>query len=121
MMMLGDLLIWYYENLARIKAGSAAFKQVVMKPEMISGLNSVTASYNSSYGLIKSNYNKTDKQLVWNLTIPPNTTALVHIPTDAKDNVSERLGDIKDLRFVKLESGKAIYELGSGNYSFLVK
>ncbi len=120
-MMLGDLLIWYYENLAGIKAESAAFKRIVMKPELIGGLNSVTASYDSSYGLIKSSYGKTDKQFIWNLTIPPNTTALVHIPTTSRENVSEKLGDIKELKFVKIEKDRAIYELGSGNYSFLVK
>ncbi|RYG01943.1 MAG: alpha-rhamnosidase, partial [Chitinophagaceae bacterium] len=36
-MMLGDLLIWYYENLAGIKSADAAFKKIIMKPEMING------------------------------------------------------------------------------------
>ncbi|MEJ5995020.1 family 78 glycoside hydrolase catalytic domain [Pedobacter sp. Du54] len=120
-MMLGDLLIWYYENLAGIKAESAAFKKITMKPEMIRGLNSVTASYDSPYGLIKSSYGKTDKQFIWNLTIPANTTAEVYIPTTSRENVSEKFGDIKDLKFIKMEKDRALYELGSGNYSFLVK
>ena len=44
-MMLGDLLIWYYENLAGIKSETAGFKKLIMKPEMINGLNHVNASY----------------------------------------------------------------------------
>ena len=120
-MMLGDLLIWYYENLAGIKAESAAFKTILMKPEMIGNLNSVTASYNSSYGLINSSYSKTATQFEWNLTIPPNTTALVHIPTTSRENVSEKFSGIKELKFIKMEKDRAIYELGSGSYSFLVK
>ncbi len=119
-MMLGDLLIWYYENLAGIKAEKPAFKTIVMKPEVIAVLNSVSASYHSSYGLIKSSYRKTDQEFAWNLTIPPNTTALVHIPTSSKDKVIEKIGNIKDLKFIKMESGRALYELGSGNYSFSV-
>lgn len=120
-MMLGDLLIWYYENLAGIKAETAAFKKIVMKPEMIEGLNSVNASYISSYGLIKSSYVKTDTQFSWDLTIPSNATALVHIPAGSKELVTEKIGGINTLKFVKMESGRVIYELGSGNYSFLVK
>jgi alpha-L-rhamnosidase len=80
----------------------------------------VSASYHSSYGLIKSSYRKTDQEFAWNLTIPPNTTALVHIPTSSKDKVIEKIGNIKDLKFIKMESGRALYELGSGNYSFSV-
>jgi len=120
-MMLGDLLIWYYENLAGIKAEGAAFKKIIMKPEMISGLNSVTASYNSAYGLIKSSYSKTANQFNWKITIPPNTTALVYIPANNRDEVSEKLATKKDLKFVKMEDNRAIYEIGSGDYSFQVE
>ncbi|SFH24496.1 glycoside hydrolase family 78 protein [Pedobacter insulae] len=120
-MMLGDLLIWYYENLAGIKAESPAFKKIIMKPEVIDGLSSVSASYRSPYGLIKSSYSKVDKQFTWNLTIPANATAFVYVPASGEDKVIEKLGDIKDLKFVKTENGRVIYELGSGSYSFMVK
>jgi alpha-L-rhamnosidase len=119
-MMLGDLLIWYYENLAGIKAEDAAFKKIIMKPEMIGGLNTVNASYNSAYGLIKSNYSKTANQFNWKVTIPPNTTALVYLPTNEGDKVAEEITSIKDLKFIKNENGRAIYEIGSGDYSFIV-
>ena len=119
-MMLGDLLIWYYENLAGIKTETAAFKKISMKPEIINGLNSVNASYNSAYGLIKSSYNKTANQFNWKVTIPPNTTALVYIPANNKEEVSEELKTIKDLKFIKNENNRAIYEIGSGDYKFIV-
>jgi alpha-L-rhamnosidase len=119
-MMLGDLLIWYYENLAGIKSGSPAFKSIIMKPEMINGLNSVNASYQSAYGLVKSTYAKTEKQFKWNITIPSNTTAMVYVPANNKNEVSEQLGTIEQLKFLKMESGNAVYELGSGEYAFVV-
>lgn len=120
-MMLGDLLIWYYENLAGIKSQEAAFKKITMKPELINGLNAVNASYNSVYGLIKSNYTNTAKQFVWKLTIPPNTTAMVYLPAAKGDVITEEIKNIKDLKLVKNENGRAVYEIGSGNYSFVVK
>ncbi len=119
-MMLGDLLIWYYENLAGIKSESAAFKKIMMKPEMINGLNSVNASYHSVYGLIKSSYTKTAKEFKWNITVPANASAVVYVPAGNRNEVSEKLKSIKELKFVKMENGRVIYEIGSGDYEFVV-
>ncbi|MES2447402.1 MAG: family 78 glycoside hydrolase catalytic domain [Bacteroidota bacterium] len=120
-MMLGDLLIWYYENLAGIKSADAAFKKITMKPEMINGLNTVNASYNSVYGMIKSNYNNSATQFTWKVSVPANTTAMVYLPFTKGDEITEEIKNIKDLKMIKNENGRAIYEIGSGDYSFVVK
>jgi len=120
-MMLGDLLIWYYENLAGIKAESPAFKKVSMKPEMIAGLDHVNASYQSAYGLIKSDYTKTTGKFTWKVSIPANTSATLYIPAKNKQAVIENSGSMKDLKFIKLEKDRAIYEVGSGDYEFVVE
>jgi alpha-L-rhamnosidase len=120
-MMLGDLLIWYYENLAGIKSAAPAFEHIQMKPELITGLDRVNASYHSIYGDIKSSYIKTPAQFKWNITIPANTTATVYIPADKRDEVNELLAGQKELKFIKMENKRAVYELGSGEYSFEVK
>jgi alpha-L-rhamnosidase len=120
-MMLGDLLIWYYENLAGIKSAAPAFEHIQMKPELITGLDRVNASYHSIYGDIKSSYVKTPAQFKWNITIPANTTATIYVPADKRDEVNELLAGQKELKFVKMENKRAVYELGSGEYSFEVK
>ena len=119
-MMLGDLLIWYYENLAGIKSESGAFKTIIMKPEMIDGLNTVNASYHSIYGLIKSEYIKTSGQFKWKVSIPANTKARVYLPAANKNEVSEQLATAKDLKYIKMEDGRAVFEIGSGDYLFVV-
>jgi len=120
-MMLGDLLIWYYENLAGIKAESPAFKKINMKPEMINGLDQVNASYHSAYGLIKSSYSKTAKTFNWKVSIPANTTATLYIPANDKSEVSEQHKMMnKEIKFIKMDNGRAVYEIGSGDYDFVV-
>ena len=59
-MMLGDLLIWYYENLAGIRTDKTdvGFKKIIMKPSLPDGLHFVNASYKSLHGVIKSNWKK---------------------------------------------------------------
>ena len=60
-MLLGDLLAWYYENLAGIRSDrkEIAFKHIVMKPNFeIQDLSEVDASYMSAYGPVVSRWKK---------------------------------------------------------------
>jgi alpha-L-rhamnosidase len=119
-MMLGDLLIWYYENLAGIKATTPGFATLEMKPEMIKDLDHVNASFKSPYGTIKSNWTKSTKQFSWNITIPPNTSAKIYLPASTKDQVTEKSRSIKEIKFVGSERNSLIYEIGSGTYAFTI-
>lgn len=119
-MMLGDLLTWYYENLAGIKAGEAGFSQLLMKPEMIRGLNHVNATFRSPYGPVGSNWTKNGKQFSWKISIPPNASARIYLPAQDKNQVTEHLKGMKGLKFISPEKDRLIYEIGSGNYEFVI-
>ena len=95
-----------------------------MKPEMIKGLDFVNASYNSRYGLIKSEWKTENQNFTWNITVPGNTTAIVYIPATSKNSISESgksLSSAKRVKFIKMEGSRAICEIGSGEYSFISK
>ncbi|WP_342648385.1 family 78 glycoside hydrolase catalytic domain [Mucilaginibacter sp. CSA2-8R] len=121
-MLLGDLIVWYYQNLAAIKAGinQPGFKQIIMKPTMVDGLKYVTASYQTPYGLVKSAWKK-GGDFTWNISIPANSTALISIPAKSIDEVTEggrKAATAEGLKFVKMDGSMAVFEAGSGNYSF---
>ena len=123
-MMLGDLLVWYYENLAGIKSSIdlPGFKQIIMKPEMIDGLDFVNASYNSVYGEIKSEWKKDNQKFSWIIAIPANTTAIVYIPAHSQNIITEggkNISSAKGIKFIKMEGTRAVFEIGSGDYSFM--
>ncbi len=80
-MLLGDLLTWCFQDLAGIAPDQPGFKSIRMKPIFPAKLNSVTASYNSPYGLIKSQWQRKADIISWDITIPPNTRARVFLPT----------------------------------------
>ncbi len=82
-MLLGDLMIWYYECLAGISTDKeqVGFKKIQMKPFFPEKLDFVNASYESIYGLIRSEWKKVNGQIEWKITIPANTTAEVTLPT----------------------------------------
>jgi len=89
-MLLGDLLPWCYENLAGIKTSyeETAFKHIVLKPDFdIPDLENVNASYITPYGKVTSKWKKTPMHLDWEIAIPANTTAEVHLPNGNTEQV----------------------------------
>ncbi len=125
-MLLGDLLIWFYENLAGIKsdAQQVAFKKIMMKPELVDGLNFVKASYQSIHGNIGSHW-KMDEQrtrFTWDINIPANTSAAIYIPASSIKNITENgkpTDESEGIKFIKMDGQLAVFEIGSGSYSFV--
>lgn len=125
-MLLGDLLIWMYENLAGIQSDVAAvgFKKIIMKPSFITGLDSVNASYVSPYGTITSSWKTEGEKISWNISIPANTSAVIYIPATSAADVNEQGKTVmnnKDVKFLRMENALAVFEIGSGDYSFAAK
>ncbi|MEA5460396.1 family 78 glycoside hydrolase catalytic domain [Arcicella sp. LKC2W] len=122
-MLLGDLIVWYYENLAGIKSESNAFKTIIMKPEIIEKLEGVKASYHSIRGEISSEWKNEAGQFSWKISIPPNTKALLYLPTNSIKNIKEsnqKISQNKSIKFLKIEQNKVVLEVESGSYEFVV-
>ncbi len=112
-MLLDDLLIWMYEDLAGIAAASDGFKEIWMEPVFPEGLTYVKASHESPYGLISSSWSIEDGALTWDVTIPANSSATLVLPAESSASIagedsSERISD---------RDGKRYIELGSGHYT----
>ncbi|HKI87748.1 MAG TPA: alpha-L-rhamnosidase C-terminal domain-containing protein, partial [Draconibacterium sp.] len=122
-MLLGDLLIWYYENLAGIKSNPdyPGFKELIMRPELIDGLDFVNASYKSAYGLIKSEWKKEGRNFQWKIKVPANTSAIIYVPAKSNSVVSKsrlKNGNFDGAHFIGMNGTRAMYKIGSGNYEF---
>ena len=116
-MMLGDLIPWFYRDLAGINPAAPAYKEIRLDPDLsIQELATVKASYNSLHGLIESSYRKTPMQLEWDVTIPCNTVATVVLPTTDVTAVSD-----PEVRCIGREGDKTLWRVPSGRYHFSVK
>ena len=113
-MLLGDLIIWYYEDLAGIKnyPGSVAYKKLLMEPKFPKGLSHVKASYKSVYGDIQSEWHRDGDALSWDITIPANTSAIVRLPRELQITAPQGEG----VRSVTQTDTGIEIELGSGSY-----
>ena len=121
-MLLGDLIAWFYQYLAGIQnaEGSVAYKQIRFKPYLTRGLDYVNASFRSMHGVVGSSWKKEGGTFKWDIIIPCNTLAVVYIPAADSNTVTingKRAASVKEAKFVGMEAGFAIFELKSGNYS----
>jgi alpha-L-rhamnosidase len=122
-MLVGDLVTWFYEDLAGIKSDPAqpAFKHIIMKPTPVGDLTFVKATHNSPYGLISSEWHRDGNKFDWQVQVPANTTATIYVPAKNVANVTEDgqpIAKSQDVQFLRTENGRVVFEIGSGKYHF---
>ncbi len=80
--MFGDISAWMYQYLGGLQPlpESPAFKHCRIKPCFVKGLDSVTVSHTSPYGIIRSSWKRQDDTIVCQFELPPSCTADLHLP-----------------------------------------
>ena len=122
-MLLGDLIIWYYENLAGIKGDPdhPGFKHIIMNPLVIGDLKFVNGAFLSPHGLIVSEWKKEGDILTMKVEIPANTTASIGFPTLKVASITENgtpLQTNNAFKFEKTDTERSYFTIGSGSYIF---
>ncbi len=125
-MLLGDFVVWLYEYLGGIKADPLhpGFKNIIMKPHTVNGLQFVRVNYHSIHGMIKSEWHKQGNKFNWHITIPPNATATVYVPTNNIKKIEERGKNVlksKGVKFLRTEHNSTVFQINSGKYNFKLK
>lgn len=114
-MLLGDVLVWMYGNLAGIRQGprGRAYKELNMSLSMPDELNHVRATHNTPYGKVSSEWWRTEEGIKWEVDIPANTTARVHIPS------GYTIQGMHSLRWAsaEVEGNDVCLIIGSGSYT----
>jgi alpha-L-rhamnosidase len=111
---------WFYRGLAGIQwdTENPGFKNIILRPALVKSVDWVKCSYNSSYGMIVSNWKNDKTQFKWEVNIPVNASATVFI---SGNNITEGglpIEEAKGVTFIKNEDGSGIFKVESGNYVF---
>jgi alpha-L-rhamnosidase len=125
-MLVGDLVIWFYQSLAGIAPDPArpGFQHLVMRPVLVGDLKYVDAEYHSIRGLIRSRWQRDAGGITWEVTIPANATATIYLPSAGAKAVTESgkpLEEATGLKIVKTAAGSTVVEAKAGSYRFAVK
>lgn len=115
--MFGEIGAWYYKALGGLKpdATQPGFKNILLEPHFVKGLNSFQTTHNGPYGEIQSNWNRDGKKVIYQVVIPANSTASVKLLG------SEISRDGKVVYQLK-KAGNNIYvtNLTAGTFEFVV-
>jgi alpha-L-rhamnosidase len=123
--MFGSISGWFFRWLGGIQTADDAVgcDRIEIRPQVVAGLEWVKCSHRSVRGLIESNWVITPTETKFEIVIPPDTKALVELPAQPGDVLSEGGRPVADLEEIKeLESGSATrrFRLGSGRYQFSI-
>jgi hypothetical protein len=80
MKMFGSADKFFYRNLAGINLGSPGYRRIMIRPQPVGDLQSVTAVQQTVRGQIEVEWTRGDTSLDLNVSIPPGTEADVSIP-----------------------------------------
>ena len=133
---------WMYKTLggvnSSIKVDEVGYKKIILKPHVDNKLVSkkeeeqsdderltmVNTDLDTYYGKISSHWQNNESQLNMNITIPVNTMAELHIPSNKIENIfegSSKLTKSKDIKIIKTTSTEIVVSIGSGTYNFTIK
>ncbi|HVX43564.1 MAG TPA: alpha-L-rhamnosidase C-terminal domain-containing protein, partial [Mycobacteriales bacterium] len=106
---------WIYRNVGGIDRIEPGYRTIRIRPRPGGELTWATAALASPYGRIESAWSLADGAVRLEVTVPPNTTAEIWVPTDDAAAVTEGGGPATPAR---IEDGAAVFAVGSGRYAF---
>ncbi|MCX6997428.1 MAG: family 78 glycoside hydrolase catalytic domain [Kiritimatiellaeota bacterium] len=120
---LGDVAAWFMNYLAGIRPDPAnpGFQRFLIKPEIVGDLTWVKAHHDSPYGRIQSEWKREGDAFALDISVPANSTAEVAVPASKADEVTESgkpAAKAQGVKWLRMENGAAVYEVGSGSYRF---
>jgi alpha-L-rhamnosidase len=125
-LMLGHLMQWFYDGVGGIKQEdtSVAYKNIIIAPEPILGLDKGSVSFKSPYGTIYSEWDHQYSFRVFTIQVPVNTTATIYLPTPPNKTILESntpLAMHREIKSMGYANGRAIFKIGSGKYKFIIR
>ncbi len=115
----GALGGWFVETLAGIATHpeGAGFKRLLLRPFPAPGLDWVKAEVTTPCGAACSHWRHEGELWIWDVTVPPNATALAELPVDSWASITvtgqgcERLGMYEGRCVCRLQSGRFRFEI----------
>ncbi|HKI89079.1 MAG TPA: family 78 glycoside hydrolase catalytic domain, partial [Draconibacterium sp.] len=121
--MFGEIDAWFYKALGGIfpDEENPGFKNIILKPHFVAGLDQFEATHNGPYGIIVSSWKKNGNEVEYHVTVPPGSTATLFL------NAAEILENGKDvarnehIQIKKNETGIKKFLLVSDEYNFTIR
>lgn len=102
---------WLYRVVAGIELDPAApgYRHAILRPQPGGGLSYARAALDTLYGQLVSDWKLENGVLEYTVTVPPNTSATVHLPCDGHTTMN---GDVVH---------GLTHRVGAGTYHFTIR
>jgi len=117
----GAVYQWMVENIGGIRSATPAYKTIRIAPQFDPKLHSAAVAYDSIRGVIATDWHEKDGKILFNVSIPANTTAEVALPATSVNNLKEgghRIGQNPGVVFLRAEGSNVVLSVFSGQYAF---
>jgi alpha-L-rhamnosidase len=116
---LGSVGQWMYAVVAGIDLDpeEPGYQRIIFQPRPGGGLTHAEAALRTLYGRVRSAWRIEKGRLRWEVEVPPNTTAEIHVPTCDPATVTESGRPVTEAEGLT-PIGPAVFEAGSGRYVF---
>jgi alpha-L-rhamnosidase len=116
---------WLMARSLGIERDEPGFRAFILQPEPdpTGTMTWAEGHYESMYGRIRSAWKIDGDVLIYQATVPANTTATLFLPAASAASVSEGGREARaaeGVTFLRQDGGKAVYTLRSGTYRFTV-
>ncbi len=113
--MFGEIGAWLYKGLGGIKpdANQPGFKNILLEPHFVAGLNQCEITHQSPYGKIVSSWKRVGKKIMYTVVVPPNATATLKLTIPVKQKLFRNGEAIQATGLLndQITAGKYTYEL----------
>jgi alpha-L-rhamnosidase len=118
-MILAQIDEWFQSHLAGIRPaqGTVAYDKLIFQPKPVGDLRYAQGSYKTPHGTARSSWTKSADAFRLEVTVPPNTTAEVRVPTDGLKPVQKPAR----ATFQRVEGNYTVYAVPSGQFTFAME
>jgi len=118
--MFGEINAWYYKALGGIfpDEQQPGFKNVILRPNFVSGLNEFVASHHGPYGKIVSSWKRKGKSVDYKVIVPENSSATLHLKGARIQEGGKPVEKNPLITTRQMEKGMAVFQLKPGSYQF---
>ncbi|MBI1336090.1 MAG: Bacterial alpha-L-rhamnosidase [Phycisphaera sp.] len=114
---------WFYWGLAGIRpdAEGPGYERIIFKPYLPAELPWAKASIKTLRGTVASSWEHDGQSASWQITVPANCTATVHVPCKDPEQITEGRLSIKaadHVEHVRSDERASVFTVGSGRYHF---
>jgi alpha-L-rhamnosidase len=115
---------WMYRVVAGLDTDmqGPGYKRITINPHIGGNLTQASASLETNYGQVTSAWKLINDNLEMSITVPANTKAVIHIPTQSASGIKEMdklITSNPDIKILTSNNSEVIVELGSGDYRFV--